>query len=109
MIKSKDLNICDACYIIHNYYNSLIKESFIKSDFFIDDDDDDGHDDDDDVNGYGKKRDVITDAKLEVQNIQYTKAKRNSLFSNLQIVQADDLKEIWKIKYSIQSHNMHEP
>ena len=39
-INSKALDVCDACYIFCNYYKVLKKESYEKSDGFIDDDDD---------------------------------------------------------------------
>ena len=52
---------CDACYIFCHYYKSLKKESYKKSDNFIDDDD--GYDAvDEDVNDPN----VITYVKLEV-------------------------------------------
>ena len=81
------MDVFDACWIFSNYLKSLRKESYEKSDDFIDNDDDDYA-----VYGDGKDLDVITDVELEVQNIQYTKVKRHVLSSNLQIIQADDLK-----------------
>ena len=48
IIKSKDLDVFDACYIFRNYYKSLNKESYEKPYSFIDDDDDYDDDDDDD-------------------------------------------------------------
>ena len=38
IIKSKALDVCDACYIYRNYYKCLKKESYEKSDDFIDND-----------------------------------------------------------------------
>ena len=35
MIKSKNLDVCDACYIFHNYYKNLKKESYEKPDYLI--------------------------------------------------------------------------
>ena len=96
IIKSKALDVCDACYIFCNYYKSLKKESYEKSDDFIDDDDDD--DDDDVVDGDVKGPGVITDVELEVQNTQYTKKSWHVLSSHLQIIKADDLKERCKNK-----------
>ena len=74
MIKSKALDFCDACYIFRNYYKSLKKEPYEKSDDLIDDYDYDYDDDydydydydtDDDENDTvdrdGNNPDVITD------------------------------------------------
>ena len=63
MIYSKALDLCDAFYIFCNYYRSLKKEWYEKSDYFIDDYDDDDDDDDDyDADdGFGNNLDVITD------------------------------------------------
>ena len=73
MIKSKALDVYDACYIFRHYYKILKKSS----DDLIDDYDDDGDDDDDDyddVGGDGNYPDVITDVELEIQNTQYIKS-----------------------------------
>ena len=51
IIKSKDLDVCHACYTFRNYYNSLKKGSYEKSDDFIDNDDNDDDDDDFDRDG----------------------------------------------------------
>ena len=72
MIKSKALYVCDACYIFHNYYKSVKKESYEKSDDWINDD----YDDDDDdgyyaADGDGNGPNVTTDVELKVQNTQY--------------------------------------
>ena len=67
IIKSKALDVFDSCYILLNYYNSLKKELYEKSDGFIDDDDNYENDYDavgGDVNNPG----VIMDVELEVQN-----------------------------------------
>ena len=106
MIKSKALDICDACYLFCNYYHSLKKESYEKSDDLTDDDDDDNddddddddddYDDDDDDDGDVNDPNVITDVELEVKNTQYTKANWHVLSPNLQRIQADDLKEMSK-------------
>ena len=71
------MGVCGACYIFHKYYKIIKKESYEKSDGFIDDDydyDDDYSDDAFDV--YVNYTDFITDVKLEVKNTQYTKSKR---------------------------------
>ena len=99
VVKSKALGVCGACYIFCNYYKSLRKESYKRSNDFIDDDDDDDADDDsvdgdEDVN----YPDVITDVELELQNIKYTNAKRHDLLSHLQRIQVDYLKERRKNK-----------
>ena len=68
------MDVFDSCYILLNYYTSLKKESYEKSDGFIDDDDNDENDHDavgGDVNNPG----VIMDVELEIQNAQYTHKK----------------------------------
>ena len=84
MIKSKALDVCDACYIFCNYYKILKKDSYKKSDDLIDDDGDDDDDDDCDVDGDGNDTDVITDVKMEMQNTQYTKSKSHVFLSHFQ-------------------------
>ena len=81
------MGVFDDFYIFLNYYKSFKKESYEKLDGYIDDDDYDY-----DVDGDGNDTDVITDVELEVRNNKNTKAKRHVLSSNLQIIQADDLK-----------------
>ena len=82
MIKSKALDVCNTCYIFFDYYKSLKKEPYEKSDDLIDDydydydddydydydydyDDDYYYDTDDDENDTvdrdGNNPDVITD------------------------------------------------
>ena len=56
---------CGACYIFRNYYKSVKKESYEKSNDWINDD----YDDDDDdgyyaADGDGNNPDVITNVKL---------------------------------------------
>ena len=70
MIKSNSQDFCDTCYIFSNYYKSLKKESYEKSDSLIDE-----YDDDDDNYGDVNDPDFITDVKLGVQNTQYKKSK----------------------------------
>ena len=48
-IKSKDLDVCDSCYIFCNYYKSIKKESYEQPYYFIDYDDYDDDDDYDDA------------------------------------------------------------
>ena len=75
------MDFCYAGYIFSNFNKSLKKESYEKSDDFIDDCDyydDDNHDDYDDDDYFdvnGNDPDDITDVKLEVPNTEYTKAK----------------------------------
>ena len=76
------MDVCDDFYIFCNDCKSIKKESYEKPDDFINDDDDDDYDGDA-VDGDGKNPDVITDVKLEVQDTQYTKAKRHVLSSHL--------------------------
>ena len=72
MIKKKKLDVCDDCCMFRHYYKSLKKESYEKSDNFIDDDDDAV---DEDINYHS----IITEVELEVKNTQYTESKRNVL------------------------------
>ena len=88
------MDVCDACYIFCNYYKSLKKKRYGKSNNFIDDDDDD--DDDDAVDGYGNDTNIITDIELKAQNTKYTKSNRQVPSLYLKTIQADYLKEKWK-------------
>ena len=62
MIKSKDLDVCDACYIFCNNYKSLKNEPYEKTDYLIDDYDDY---DNDAIDGDGNHPDITTDVELE--------------------------------------------
>ena len=90
------LDVCDACYIFINYYKSLKKKAYEKSDVFVDYDDYDDDGGDDAVDRELNNPDFITDVELEMQNTQHTKSKWCVLSSHLQLIQAYDLKEIGK-------------
>ena len=65
-MKSKALDVCDACFIFRHYYKILKKESYEKLDDFIDGDDYDDGDFGDAVDGNRNDPNAITEVELKV-------------------------------------------